>query len=425
MRFSTTRALGACHVVLALLATPVQADDFAPPLSLRQAIDAALLGNPGLQSFAFDFRMQDARAQQAALRPAPELSLSAENLSGSGQYRAGGQAEYTLAISQVLELGEKRGARIATAQAERDSVKVERQIRQLDVLAEVTRRFITTATRQEQLKLDQRAVELAQHTVDGATRRVKAAKSPHAELDRARIALDRAKLAERSSAVELDTARKQLAASWGETQTVIGGRVFGEVKADLFELPPETDYANLLAQLKSNPDFLKFASESRLRDAELRMASSLRRPDVTVGLGIRRLQGSRDQALVTSLSMPLFSGQRAGALVAEAQARKELLDSEQHSAMVKAQATLYELHRQLGRAVLEAGTLKTDILPRTQEAMSETEYAYQRGRFSYLELVDAQREFLAVQAALIETAANAHILRAEIERLTGAPLGAQ
>ena len=277
------------------------------------------------------------------------------------------------------------------------------------------------AARQEQLKLAQRAVALAQQTVEGSEIRVNAAKSPHAELDRARIALDRAKLAESAGVAELDAARRQLAATWGETQAVISGQVLGEAQASLFDLPEVGDYTDLVARLTANPDFLRFASEARLRDAELRLASTLRRPDLTLGGGVRRLQASGDQALVASLSLPLFSNSRSRSYVAEAQTQRALVDVERRTAEVRAQAMLYELHRQLGRAVLEAGTLQSDILPRTEEALQETEYAYQRGRYSYLELVDAQREYLNVQAALIEAAANAHGLRAEIERLTNAP----
>lgn len=421
MKVSFARAASACCVVMMALVSPARAAD-SPPLTLQRAIETALAGNPELRTFEFAFRAQDAQIRQAGLRPAPELSLAIENVLGSGAVRGVDGAEYTLALSQVVELGGKRDARIDAAQAGRSGLEVERQARQLDVLAEVTRRFITVAARQEQLELAQRAVELAQQTVIGSERRVNAAKSPHAELDRARIALDRARLAERAEAVELDTARKQLAASWGETQPVLNGQLLGEVKADLFQLPPAGDYAELVARLGANPDFLQFASETRLRDAELRLATALRRPDITFGGGVRRLEASNDQAFVASVSVPLFSGRRAESLIAETQARRDLVDAERRVAEVKAQATLYELQRQLGRAVAEAGTLRDDILPRTEEALKETEYAYERGRFSYLELVDAQREYLAVQADLIETAANAHSLRAEIERLTNAPL---
>lgn len=392
------------------------------PLTLQQAITAALQGNPQLQTFAFQFRAGDARIRQAGLRPAPEISVDLENFAGSGETRGFDAAETTFALSQVIELGGKRDTRINAAQAGRNALDIERQSAQLDVLAEVTRRFIAVAQRQQQVRLARSAAEFAAKTVSASEHRVNAAKAPHAELDRARIARDRFRLEERAAEVDLDTARKQLAATWGESQPVIDGQVIGEVQADLFALPPTGDFAELATRLAANPDFLRFASDARLRDAELRLAASQRKPDVTLAAGVRQLQDTDDQAFVASLTIPLYSGRRAESLVAEAQANREFVDAERHVAEVKAQATLYELHQQLTRAVQEARSLQDDIRPRSAEALKETEYAYARGRYSYLELVDAQREYLAVQAALIEAAASAHILRAEIERLTNAPL---
>ncbi len=417
----TTRALGACLFTMAAFTPWAQAAD---GLTLRQAVDAALGGNPELQTFAFQFQALDARARQAALRPAPELSIDVENVLGTGAVKGTDAAEYTFALSQVIELGGKRDARIAAAQASRSTADLERQARQLDVLAEVTRRFISVATQQEQLQLARKATQLAQRTVNGAQRRVDAAKSPHAELDRARIALDRAKLDERRAETELDTARRQLAATWGESKPVISGRLMGEVQADLFSLPDAGDFESLSTRLASSPDFLRFASEARLRDAELRLAATTRKPDLTLGGGFRRFQEGGDQGFVASVSIPLFGSRRAESFIAEAQANRDLVSAEQRVAEVKARAMLYELHRELSRAVAEAQSLRTDILPRTEEALRETEYAFDRGRYSYLELVDAQREYLDLQASLIEASANAHSLRAEIERLTNAPLAA-
>src|SRR5262249_12137913 len=154
-------------------------------------------------AFAFEFRAQDARTRQAALRPAPSVAFELENVLGSGETRGTRAAESTFALSQVLELGGKRDARTVVAMAGRGVLDTERQVAQLDVLAEVTRRFIAVAARQERVKLAKNAVDLAQRAVDGSERRVSAARSPHAELDRARIALDRAKLAQRASDVEL------------------------------------------------------------------------------------------------------------------------------------------------------------------------------------------------------------------------------
>ena len=302
---------------------------------------------------------------------------------------------------------------------------IEREAAELDVLAEVTRRFIAVAQRQEQLQLFRDAVELAEHTVAASERRVNAAKSPHAELDRARIALDRAKLDERGAQIELDTARRQLAATWGETRAhVMNGDPSRRREGGPVCLAADrANFAELVAGLAGNPDFLLFASEARLRDAELRLAASQRKPDVTLGAGVRHSRTSNDQAFVLSrLDAAVFRPTRADPWRARRGPTANWSMRRERLAEVRAQATLYELHQQLQRAIQQARTLRDDIQPRSAEALKETEYAYERGRYGYIELVDAQREYLAVREALIEAAASAHTLRAEIERLTNAPL---
>jgi cobalt-zinc-cadmium efflux system outer membrane protein len=263
---------------------------------------------------------------------------------------------------------------------------------------------------------------LNEQTVNGAQERVNAARAPHVELDRAEIALSRARLDERRAEAEVESARKQLAAMWGDSELLVNGQLAGGVDADLFDLPVVGEYADLVRRMTNNPDFLRFASEARLRDAELRLASTLRKPDLTVSGGIRQLQGSHDQALVGSVSVPLFSGRRAQSYMAEARAQRESVDVEKHVARMRAEAMLQELHQELRTSVLEAETLRSDVLPRVREALEETQYAYDRGRYSYLELVDAQREYIDIQRALIESSSSAQALQTEIERLTNAPL---
>jgi cobalt-zinc-cadmium efflux system outer membrane protein len=426
MYFVNLRRICACLLCLQLWIVPaVAAEPIGPaPLTLEMAIKAALKSNPELRSFAFEFRALDAQLRQADLKPAPEVSAGLENALGTGEAAWLKSAELTFALSQVIEMGGKREARRSVVQASRSGVDIDLQARQLDVLAEVTRRVIGVAAQQERLRLAGVARSLAEQTVAGSRLRVDAARSPHVELDRAQIALDHAKLVERRATAELQAARQQLAATWGESTPVLDGQPFGPVQADLFVMPRAGDFAALLARLDANPDFQRFNSEARLRDAQLRLAASLRKPDFTLSGGVRRLQGTHDQALVFSVSVPLFAGRRAESYEAEAQARREQVDSQRQATLVKVRAMLFELHQALQQAALEVQTLQTDVMPRAQEALQETQYAYDRGRYSYLELVDAQREYLAIQSDLIDAAADAHQLHTEIERLTAEPLAA-
>ena len=83
MNLSLARALRACCFSLVLLAPSVHAADSSlRPLTLQQAIGAALQTHPELQGFAFKLRALEARQRQAGLRPAPEVSVELENFFG-------------------------------------------------------------------------------------------------------------------------------------------------------------------------------------------------------------------------------------------------------------------------------------------------------------------------------------------------------
>jgi cobalt-zinc-cadmium efflux system outer membrane protein len=419
-----TRVRRCCQRALLLvgLFAPLLAGAAQAELTLRDALQAALERNPDLALFEFDLRVNDAQRGQAALQPPVEADISVENFAGTGEVKGFDAAEATLSLSKVIELGGKREARLAVVDAGRDNLRVARQAAQLDVVAELTRRFIAVAEAQEKVRLAQRATDLAATTVQAADVRVQAAAAPHVEFDRARVAEQRARLELQSSSSELEAARRSLGAMWGDADGSLNGQGIAAVQGQLFNLPRSEEFPVLLARLTQNPDFLRFASEERLREAELRLAASQSRADLTVGGGVRRLQAGGDVGLVASVSLPLFGGRRASSFIAEAAARRDAVGVERQAALVKATADLYALHRQLQDAVAISQSLETTTIPIMEEAMSETEYAFERGRYSYLELVDAQREYLAVQSERIDASTLAHLLATEIERLTNAPL---
>jgi cobalt-zinc-cadmium efflux system outer membrane protein len=427
MAFFRARCVVACAI--SILPTVVRGQVTAPAdlreplagtansMSLRDAIVAALRGNPDLKGFVFSLRAQDARTAAAQLRPAPILSAELENFAGTGEARGASSIEATFSLSQVVELGGKRALRVGVAQFGRDSIEIERKAAQLDVLAEVTRRFIAVAGLQLQLQLTRQGTDLARDTAIAVQRRVDAAKSPTAEIRRATVELKRAEIERQHAEHQLQASRVKLAAMWGEFRAD-----FAEVRADVFELPIVPDIESLIARLDANPDFARFATEARLRDAEVRLAQARRRPDIHVSLGVRRLQDTRDQALVAGFSMPLHSRSQAAPAISEARALRDQVDAQGESHAVRARSQLFELHQELRHSVNEAGVLRAELLPEMEKALQETRYAYDRGRYSYLELVDSQRAFLEVRRAYLDAAINAWILQTEIERLTGEPL---
>jgi cobalt-zinc-cadmium efflux system outer membrane protein len=390
------------------------ADAQYPPLTLKAAVERGLAHHPELAGFAFDLRAQDAHIAEAQLSPQPEIDFLIEDAGGNGRRRGFDSAQSTLSLSQVIELGDKRASRTAVAEAARSRIRTEHAAKQLDVVAEIARRFIHTLGQQTRLDLAREELAITERMHTAVAQRVRSAKSPEAELARADSALAIAKLNVEDVQHQLLGSRRWLAAAMGERQAE-----FGSVDGPLLDLPASQAFSVLMTQLESTPDFLRFADEARLRDAEIRLAESRRRSDARASFGVRRYEDEGDWAVVAGVNVPLFSGSRARSSLDAAHAARGRIESQRDAAFVHAQAQLFELYQEAEHARHESETLQTDILPPLAEALRQTEHAYERGRYSYLEWTDAQRELLEARRRLIDAAVEFHTHRIEIERLTG------
>lgn len=388
-------------------------------ITLTRAIEAAMARNPDLAASAYEIRAAEARTQQARVRPNPELALELEDFGGSGDAQGIDELQSTLSLSHVLELGDKRGHRVEVASADRELTAIEQQARELDVLAEVTRRFIDVVRDQERLALARETGRLVAQTEREIAARVQAARTPQAELSRAQIASTRARLDERLAETELSGARRTLAAMWGGMQAR-----FDSAGADLFQSNPLDSFERLLERIDRNPDFARFASEARLRDAQVRLAQVQARPNLTLQAGVRHYKASSDVGLVAGFSLQLPVFDRNQGAIAEARVRRQQSSAEDLAARVRAQAVLFALYQQLLTSNEQLATLRNEALPQAQAALEQTRQGYERGRFSYLELASAQQDLLSLRAAVIDTAADSHRLAAEIERLTREPVSA-
>lgn len=420
--FFSIRRIGVVCVFLFGFGTTLQAEtpEVAAPvaeITLAQAIELALRRNPELIASGYGISAAQARILQAAVRPNPELGLELENFAGSGRARGTEALETTLSLSQVVELGGKRQLRVSVAESDLDVASIEQRARQLDVLAEVTRHFIDVVAAQERLRFAGQSSRLAQKTLEAIATRVDAARSPEAERSRARIAVTRAQLEQAQARSELQSARYTLAALWGDAQPT-----FSAVQANLFAFPSVENFESLLARLERNPDFVRFASEGRLRDAELRLAQAQARPNMTFSLGVRRFEETGDAALVGGFSMALPVFDRNRGAIREAQVRRAQSDAERNAAFVRARAALFGLYQEVSAARVRSDTLRSEAIPQAQIAFEQSQYGYDRGRFSFLELVTAQQELFELEEAAIDAAADHHRLLAEIERLTSEPL---
>lgn len=384
-------------------------------LSLRDAIAATRMHAPELLGFQFRQEALKGELQTAGLRPALQVEATLENIAGNGEYQALNSAELTLALSSVIELGGKREARLGVVSERQQQLAVEQRIIELDLLAEVTRRFIDVAAAEKQLDLWRKTLGLTTETTRSIKRRVNAGSLPEAELARAQANQTRMNVSLRQAQLRFDASKIQLSVLWGSMEPE-----FTSVSADLLSPAKSRPLDTLLANLSNNPDIQLIANEERLRDAEVRLALSQRHADVEWNAGVRQMQASKDSAVVVGVNVPLFSAKRGTGQVSTAKANRQLVEVERDTARLKLRAQLIGLYREQEASLYEVESLRDEVIPQLKKAVKEISIAFDKGRYSYLELSSSQQDLLEAEYALITAAANTHVLRVEIERLCDA-----
>jgi len=409
---------GVCVVVASTISSAQES--LTGAISLRDAIDATLSANPQLRSFPLRKEALLGENETASLKPALNIGGNIEDALGTGNLRDFTGAEITLRLSQVIEMGDKRAARIGIVNRRLGLLATEQEVVELDLLGQVVMRFIDVAAAQERVVLQEQATEIAAQTVVLIQPLVTAGRSPQLELNRADAALIRAQTAEQSARALLKSTRIRLANMWASRTPQ-----FDEVESSLLTVGPADSVESILANLESNPNIEIFAGESRLFEAELRQAQSRQQSDIQWSAGIRHLKALDDTALALQVTIPLFSKSRASGAIRKARANIQEVEARRLTALNRITGEISSLYQQLVQAIFEVDSLQQDVIPILENVLQQTRGVYEAGNYSYVELVSAQKEYLDAELSLINSAANAHRFRTEIERLSGLPISGQ
>jgi outer membrane protein, heavy metal efflux system len=385
----------------------------AEPLRLEDAVGRALASHPSLTAEAAQLRAVQARADREGLPTPYTVGGELENVAGNGTLSGIHSAETTLRIGRVLELGGKRAARLALGAAEIDRQRNQADTMRRQVASQTAARFIEVVADQRRLAYARERVQQAERTRREVASWVAAARNPESDLRAAEIAVAEAELEREHAEHELISARMTLAASWGGFEPD-----FGEALGDIDTLPAAESFEALAARLPATAEQRSSLFEARTIEARRRIAEAAARPDLTVSLGVRRLEASDDQGLVMSVQVPLGSRRRSAFSVTEADAELAALDARRDAQRIERHQELFERYQELGHARLEAETLRKTMIPKAEQAVAFTRRGFEAGNFTFLMLAQAQKTLFELRERSVEAAARYHSLLVEVERLT-------
>jgi outer membrane protein, heavy metal efflux system len=373
---------------LPLLVPPTQ--PIPANLTLEQALLEAEARSPAIAAAQANVAAARGRLRQAGFRDNPELSVEVENFLGRGELSGLQGTEVTVAVNQRLDLGGRRSARQSVGRAELAVSELRLLITRAELALNVRQQFATAVAARERLRIatenEQRSRELARI----ANVLVEVGREPPLRALRAQAAASQAAADLRAAQAGEAVSRRTLAALFG------------------VEAPPEsvagslTDILPTATSPVESLDVRLANAQLALAEASLQQQLTERRLDPAVGVGIRHVQETGDQALVAGFSMPLPIRNRNQGNIEAARAEILAAEAERASARVSANARVANATANLTAASARVEALEEGAIPEGREALRLAQLSYEAGKIELIELLDAQAALTGAETQLIE-----------------------
>ena len=386
-----------------LLAGPAGAQG----LSLEQALDAAFAQNPDFAAIGREIGIAEGERRQAGLIPNPELSWEVEDTRRD-------TSTTTVTLSQALELGGKRGARIEVAEAGQAIARLELERQRNSLRAEVIQAFHAALRAQTALELAQQSQALTERGLRVVEGRVRAGQSSPVEATRAQVQLAQAEAAVRRARTERGVANQALARLTGSAEAR-----FDRLDASNLSPGPAPQTERLLAKVEQTAEWRLAAAQIERGDASLGSEKAQRIPNLTVSLGSQYSREDRERVNVVGLSMPLPLFDRNQGNVLAAARRADQARDLRNAVDLRLRSETRSALEQWGTAMGEVQAYDRTILPAAQQAVDTATRGFEMGKFAFLDVLDAQRTLIEARGLYLEALAQATDARAQVERIYG------
>lgn len=398
-----SRWLAALAVGLLGLSAQAQAN----VLTLDQALRTARDNNPELAAARWGIDIAQGDRDQAGVLPNPELSWEQEDT------RRGSQTT-TVSLSQRLELGGKRGARVTLAERDQAIAALELERQGNALRAEVLGAFDLAAQAQQRLQLAEQSLRLTERGLQVVQGRVRAGSASPVETTRAQVQVSEMRLEHGRAEQAVAVAYQQLAGVTGAPQAR-----FARVEPAPGAAPAPPPAQALLARLEQTAELRLARLQIEQREAALGVARSQRIPDLTVSLGSQYSETDRERINVVGLSVPLPLFDRNQGNVLSAARRVDQARDLRNGAELRLRSEVVQALGQWQVAARELEAFDASILPAAQRAVDAATRGFERGKFSFLEVLDAQRTLVAARTQYLQAQAQGSDARARLERLFG------
>ena len=377
-------------------------------LKLDDAMTLALANNKTIAAARLRHPVTLAGVGVAGERPNPDVLYEA----------ARDTPRQAISLNFPIELGGKRGARVAAAQAAVATGDAEVDQIIAGVLDNVRRTYIELAAAVRKVAIAEEVAGLYTRARDAAHARYEAGDAPRRD--------DVAAQADWLTAQnDLTAARGDVEATRSELNVLLGQAPGAPLTlATPAQLGPVPDLPTALAQAdQQNTDLKVLDREIEEQTARVNVARSLQKPDATVGGGIT-FDAEPDFSVGWradfGMTLPLFTTHKAGVALESAelghlQAEREAVRADIEGAVASALA-------RAASAQTQVNAYDRDILPLTQQDEAFAQDAYQSGQTGIDALILALQHARERRLAGLQALLDFHLALADLERAIKGPV---
>lgn len=385
-------------------------------IGIEDALRLADRMNPRLESARREVDRAGLLHWQDSLFPNPSVFVEVEDFPAE-EGRSLGGAERGFGISQTFPVGGRLGASLRVAEKRRDQAALRYLIERRRILTDVKIAFVSALAADEAATLALRTRDLARTFHDLTEERFQARAVPEMEVLKAAVHLARTE-------ADLGTAESARALALRRLLSAIGSadlpveRLAGDLASRLETPSLEAIRGEVLA---GHPAVDVIRREKAVAEAELRLARAERIPDVDLALAFAWTP-DEDRILEGGLSVPLPLFGRNQGRVKDAEVRIRQADLAETEARTAIILRLEETYRAFSAAQDRVRAYEDRILPKAERALAATEEGHRAGKFSYLDVLDAQQTLEEVRRAYLSAREDLNLRAAELEGITGSPL---
>lgn len=382
-------------------------------LSLFDAVQQALAGNPEISMRRADEDSARGQLLQAGLRPNPRATVQTEDIrTGSPQapFSFANSTEDYLLVGQTFEVAGKRSGRVRVAGASVQAAQSQERLTRRQIVARVTAAYWNAVVARRNVVLTEQSLSTYDEDIDYVQNRVKEGVAAEGDLIRLRIERSRVQATAIQADRDSTQARVLLFRAMGKGSFPAVTLTTNPEDIPAMQVPP------IERVLSQRPEIAVAQAAVTQAENNIKLQQANGRPDPQVFLGYKRNTGYDTAYAAVQIDLPIHNRNQGNVSSAVAQL---------HAAQAQLQIATTSIRAEYESAVQAYEGSQRLILPirgtiaDAQDAERRARAAYREGALDILRLLDAERSRIQVELDYARALADLQLSFNTLQQATG------